>query len=163
MKGVLASFLGTFTSRYSAYRGYWLFGFLVRGLGEIEIDLLADGSAGATALSEVTASDNLMVSIKKMFFGGRMTPLDVAAALATAKFREQVIKAQLEISHVHEASLQIVKLPGEAIGNVNSHSCVGNNVSFRAVALMDNGRIYRSERILFIAPHHPMIEFRSGG
>ena len=33
LKGVLAGFLGTYTSRNSDYRGYWLLGFLVAGGG----------------------------------------------------------------------------------------------------------------------------------
>jgi len=33
MTAVLKNFLGTYTSRYSDFQGYWLFGFLVPGLG----------------------------------------------------------------------------------------------------------------------------------
>ena len=29
LKSVLAGFLGTYTSRYSDFQGYWLFGFIV--------------------------------------------------------------------------------------------------------------------------------------
>ena len=40
IRGVLGNFLGTFTSRYSDYDGYWLFGFLVADLKDLRIDLL---------------------------------------------------------------------------------------------------------------------------
>ncbi len=33
IKAVLDNFLGTYTSRYSDFHGYWLFGFLVKDLG----------------------------------------------------------------------------------------------------------------------------------
>ena len=38
-KGLVRGFLGTYSSRYSAYRGYWLFGFLVDRPTPLEIDL----------------------------------------------------------------------------------------------------------------------------
>jgi hypothetical protein len=41
IKSVLRNFLGTYTSRYSEIRGYWLFGFLVPDLGELHFDLLS--------------------------------------------------------------------------------------------------------------------------
>lgn len=42
IKSVLHNFLGTYISRYSDFRGYWLFGFLVsnRFDFESEFDLL---------------------------------------------------------------------------------------------------------------------------
>jgi hypothetical protein len=40
--GVLHNFLGTFTSRYSDFDGYWVFGFLVESMDAVRIDLLAD-------------------------------------------------------------------------------------------------------------------------
>jgi hypothetical protein len=49
-------------SRYSEFEGYWLFGFLVDGLTELRIDLLAP------------------------FAGMPVTPHDVAIHLAAAKF-----------------------------------------------------------------------------
>jgi hypothetical protein len=42
IKGVLHNFLGTYTSRYSDYDGYWLFGMLVRDVEELSIDLLPE-------------------------------------------------------------------------------------------------------------------------
>ena len=40
--GVLHNFLGTFTSRYSDFNGYWIFGFLVEKMDSVRIDLLAE-------------------------------------------------------------------------------------------------------------------------
>ena len=40
IKGVLHNFIGTYTSRYSDYDGYWLFGMVVRDVAELRIDLL---------------------------------------------------------------------------------------------------------------------------
>ncbi len=66
MRGVLGNFLGTYTSRYSDFDGYWLFGFLVSDLGEFRIDLLAPNP------------------------GEPNTPLAVAVQLAAAKFDDQM-------------------------------------------------------------------------
>ena len=69
--GVLGNFLGTYTSRYSDYEGYWLFGFLVTDIGELRIDLLAPSAGESDA------------------------PLGVAVRSAAAQFADQVQKAGL--------------------------------------------------------------------
>ena len=58
IKGVLDNFLGTYTSRYTDYEGYWLFGLLVADLGEVEFDLLAAGGSPDSPLgvAELAAS-----------------------------------------------------------------------------------------------------------
>ncbi len=39
LKSVLHNCLGTFTSRYTDYEGYWLFGFFINKVGALEFDL----------------------------------------------------------------------------------------------------------------------------
>jgi hypothetical protein len=65
LKGVLAGFLGTYTSRYSDYQGFWLFGFIVGLPNPLEIDLLG-------------VQENAL------------SPEDMAGDLARVKFREQL-------------------------------------------------------------------------
>src|SRR5688572_18734716 len=108
IRGVLGNFLGTYTSRYSDYGGYWLFGFLVADLGELRIDLLAPPPGESDA------------------------PLGVAARSAAAKFADQLRHAGLARSQVREAWLTIRKLPGPAVGAVNGVPCGGHNVRFSA-------------------------------
>jgi len=73
LRGVLAGFLGTFTSRYSDFDGYWLLGFLVKER-EIVIDLLADPSDDSS-------------------------PVSAARHLAAVKFGEQLQKSGLPRSN----------------------------------------------------------------
>ncbi len=139
IKGVLTNFLGTYTSRYSDYHGYWLFGFLVDHFEELEVDLL----------SEPTPSDG--------------TAFGTARSVAATKFRDQVQKAKLEFSYLRKAKLTITRL------SVNSRLTLGTtgslrsgyDVRFFAVAELHNGRRYFSERVEFIAPHDPSFELRS--
>jgi hypothetical protein len=44
IKCALHNFLGTYSSRYSEYSGYWLFGFLVNDLTRIDFDLFERGA-----------------------------------------------------------------------------------------------------------------------
>lgn len=137
IKSVLSNFLGTYTSRYSDFNGYWLFGFLVSDLTELQIDLLLP-----------TISD-------------AFSPLEVAVRLAAAKFEQQVQKAGLTRSQVHEASLTIQKSFTAVDGSVNGHPCAGYNVTFAAAAVMVGGRRYEYQKIVFVAPHNADAEYRS--
>ena len=87
IKGVLHNFLGTYTSRYSDYDGYWLFGMLVRDVEELSIDLLCPSIDAASPLSAVAAIQ-----------------------LAAQKFREQMEKSGLSVLCAQEARLHIMKL-----------------------------------------------------
>jgi hypothetical protein len=40
IRGVLHNFLATYSSRYSDYDGYWLFGVLAQESGHLQIDLV---------------------------------------------------------------------------------------------------------------------------
>ena len=137
IKGVLDNFLGTFTSRYSDYAGYWLFGFLVTEVEPLNFDLLATP----------TQSD--------------ASPVSIAANLAVQKFHEQLAKHGLNRSCLHAASVSVEWLPLTVAGQVNSHQTTGHQVRVSASAVTDRGRRYQSERSFFVAPHDPRIELRS--
>jgi hypothetical protein len=137
IRGVLRNFLGTYTSRYTDYRGYWLFGFLVSDLGELDFDLLDQAESGLD------------------------TPLAVSKRLAAARFADQLRKAGLNPSRVREARLRIRRSPELTKCWVNGPARAGYNVAFRVLSLMDNGRAYECEHVVTVARHDPLIEQRS--
>ena len=133
---VLHNFLGTYTSRYSDYRGYWLFGLMLEKLDRLEIDLLA----ASPALTE---------------------PLFVFAVdLAVAKFAQQLALAGFGRSSLREARLAITKVPGSVQGQVNGHTRTGYMVRFAAQAISDQGKSYGHEKLIFVAPHSFWVEWR---
>jgi hypothetical protein len=136
IKSVLHNFLGRYASRYSEYHGYFLFGFLVVDLGEVEFDLLALPTNAES-------------------------PIGVAAQLATTRFADHLQHAGLELAQVREARLRLGKLSGAIQGTVNGRPRAGFGISFSASALLDNGKRYEREKVLWVAPHDPSIESRS--
>ena len=63
LNSVVHNFLGTFVSRYSAFKGYWLFGFLVADDEPLRLDLLApDLDAGGSAAAVAAISQGWMDS-----------------------------------------------------------------------------------------------------
>jgi hypothetical protein len=138
IKAVLHNFLGTYTSRYSDYEGYWLFGMLVADLGEVQIDLLRPG--GDVGLA---------------------APVAAAVQLATQRFREQMAKAGIPVSRASEARLNITRLPDPRSGAVNGRICVGHDVRFLVQVVSDHGKTYESETCVFVAPHDSRVEQRS--
>ena len=138
IKGVLHNFLGTYTSRYSDYDGYWLFGILIGDVGELNIDLLSPSV-------DPTAS----------------APMAIAIRLAAQKFREQMEKAGSGVSCVREGWLNITKLPDSQRGVVNGRVCNGQNLRFVAKVVSDYGKTYESKLSLFVAPHDSTVESRS--
>lgn len=138
IKGVLHNFLETYTSRYSDYDGYWLFGMLVSESGEINIDLL--NATGDWVGGEATAS---------------------AVRLASMRFKEQMAKAGLDLSCLREARLSITRTPGLRDGYVNGHRAVGSEMNFAARAVSLHGKAYECKKSVFVAPHNPEVELRS--
>jgi nicotinamidase-related amidase len=137
LRGVLDGFLGTYTSRYSAYRGFWLFGFLVEKLDSLEIDLLA---------ADGIATDHPV----------RKTARDVAAN----RFADQLRKSGLKLSNVRNARLTMQRLPDD--GSIPGHHFRGGyNIRFLAKVTADTGRQFERERIVFVAPHDPQRELAS--
>ena len=136
--GVLHNFLGTYTSRYSDYEGYWIFGLLVNELEELRIDLLS--------LNESSTEK---------------TPIETAKLIAAQKFKEQIEKAGGTLACIREAHLDIKKLPGSENGIVNGRVCTGFTARFAARAVSDHGKAYEGEMSIFVASHNPQVELRS--
>ncbi len=136
LKSVLHNFLGTYTSRYSEYDGYWLFGVLVGDLKNVQFDLF----------TEVESSAFLV---------------DVARNLAVGRFTEQLCKARLDPSSVRKASIQIERLDGQVDGHVNGIECGGFKIRFHVAAETDTGRVFECKCVLFVAPHNAGIELQS--
>ena len=137
MRGVLGDFLGAYTSRRSEHEGYWLFGFLVAELTELRVDLLAPPTGDPRGAREI------------------------AIAMATRKFAEQLRKAGLDRSQIREASLSITR-GTEATGTINGHLVRGYRVQFRATGVMSGGQSHHRDQVVFVAPHDPAIEGASG-
>jgi hypothetical protein len=137
IKGVLENFLGTYVSRRSDYGGYLLFGFLIGDFAELRINLLGQG---------VSDPD---------------TPVGVAVLSAAARFEDQRQKAGLARPQLREAWLTIRRSPGSVWGSINGRPCAGFYFRFVAQAVMDDGKSYERERVVFIAPHNAGIELRS--
>jgi len=135
MKSVLRGFLGTYTSRYSDYRGYWLHGQLPSDLLEWTINLLGSAPVSDEAIA-------------------------VTCRLAARRFAEQLHKAGLTFAIVREATLQIERMPEVVKGWQGDCVSDGQMVRFCARSVMDNGRIYQDERTVFVAPHNPEKERR---
>jgi len=137
MKSTLYNFLGTYTSRYSDYDGYWLFGLIVGDLQQLSIDLLHPDSGSQ-----------------------ERTPKAVAVSLATIKFREQAVKAGVPLESVRDATLVIRKDPETKRSFVDYAERVGYNVLFSVQAIMASGRVYQAETSVFVVPHDSRWERR---
>jgi hypothetical protein len=133
----LWNFLGTYISRYTDYNGYWLFGFLVSDLEELELDLLEPKVSDAKSL------------------------LGVTVLWASAKFHEQVEKAALPRAYIKNANLKITKSPMSTQGAVNGRISSGYNMNFMVQSVMDNGKHHERKRSIFVAPHNANIEIKS--
>jgi hypothetical protein len=138
LRGALHNYLGTLTSRYSDFDGYWVLGLIVEDLGETTIDLLArlDVDAGAT-------------------------PLAAFVRRARDKFREQITKQRIPASFVRSASLEITKPATRTEGYVNGHVTAGYEVTFSVRVESDLHARYARTAAVFVAPHDARIETRS--
>jgi hypothetical protein len=136
LNGVLAGFLGTYTSRYSDFEGYWLFGFIVKTVEVLEIDLLAQPSSTDGAIAK-------------------------AENLARTKFREQLLKHGFEESAAVEATLRIEPSGEEAERLAGNLRRSGEDVLFRAAVLSDTGTRYSRTHAVFVASHDPRFEQRA--
>src|SRR3954454_7349178 len=126
LTGVLHNFLGTYTSRYSDHDGYWLFGFLAEASRERDIDLLASPESGASTVAEATA-------------------------LARARFAEQLQKAGISRSWLHEAHLRITRADEAKRAVVNGRWTDGHDFTFSARATTDHGKTFAAKAVVFIA------------
>jgi hypothetical protein len=135
--GVLCGFLGTYTSRYSDFHGYWVFGFLVGGVVDAKFNLLGDETVSVAP------------------------PLAFAETLAKAKFKEQMGKASLSFDWLAEASLEIKRSTAQAKGLINGVVGTGFDVTFVARVVSEIGTVYQRSATAFVAPHDPLREHRS--
>jgi hypothetical protein len=140
IKSVLRNFLGTLTSRYSDWHGYWLFGFVVNDLERLDHDLLIPVAGSPDE-----------------------TPLARIRSLATRKFLEQLSKARLDPIHIREANLILERLPGCVEVHVYPYPSTtsGYRVRFMVSAKTDLGKVYECEQIIGVAPHDPAHESQS--
>jgi hypothetical protein len=136
---VLHNYLGTLTSRYSDFDGYWILGLIVDDLGETTTIDLLDHSRLDT----------------------EPTPLATFARLARGKFREQIARQRVPCSFVSSAAVEITKPATRTEGHVNGHVTAGYAVTFSARAESDLHTIYTSAISVFVAPHNAAIERRS--
>src|SRR3954464_10587593 len=111
LRGALRNFLSTYTSRYSDYDGYWLFGFLVPRLDQLSIDLLGPSPT-------VVAH-----------------PLQAAIRSAIERFHDQLRKAGLDSARLRAARLDIRKLAEPVQGFVNGCLVPGFHVLFAIQAV----------------------------
>src|SRR5437868_262729 len=107
IKSVLHNFLGTYTSRYSDYDGYWLFGLIAAQLGDIRVDLCAQ----------------LPMDLES-------TPLSALTECAQRKFRDQLAKARVSPRYIGEAELRITRSDAPTRGPVNGRWCDGYDFTF---------------------------------
>jgi len=138
IKGVLHNFTETYTSRYSDYGGYWLFGVLISEVDRLNINLL-----------------------DTVYDASEKTPASAAVQLAAAEFRDQIEKARVSLSWIREARLAVAKSPDARDGFVNGHRSAGFDVSVVTRVVMDSGKTYEHQKKLFVAPHDPQVEQRS--
>jgi hypothetical protein len=135
VKAVLGNFLVTYTSRYSDFQGYWLFGLVEAELGFLELDLLSSPIADKT-------------------------PSAALRRFAIVKFRDQLSKSGLPQESLARATLTITKQPNTVAGWHGDRMTNGAMVDFRASVVLDNGREYAKVVTVFVAPHDPTIEWR---
>lgn len=136
VKSSLDGFLGTFTSRYTSWRGYWLFGFVVMQLDGVSIDLLKGGhDPGPFLLSlmAVKAREKFLMQLER-----------------NGVPRDRVLEARLDIKRSDEL---IRWRPGGLLVDRE-----GYEVQFTAAATGRDGRIIERRRVVRIAPHDPRLE-----
>jgi hypothetical protein len=139
LNGLLENYLGTLTSRYSDFEGYWVLGLIVEDLREMTIDLR----------SEATASP-------------QPRPLAAFIRMARDRFGEQLGKQRIPTSYVRTAVLEMKKPATRTDGDVNGHLTAGYEIAFSARVESDLRRIYARNKSVFVAPHNADIESRSG-
>jgi hypothetical protein len=135
IKGVLAGFLGTFTSRYLDYRGYWLIGVVASELWSCNIDLLGQPPIG-------------------------ITPKAAFRRYAKQIFADQVSKSRIKVRYFAGAELKVTTNVEVVSGLVGGEMTEGHIVTFSATATMDNNRCYQCERAVFVAQHNSKLESR---
>ena len=154
LNGVLGGFLGTYTSRYSDFDGYWLFGFLLGSAEPLELDLLGTTEPWASPEPGFRPTNGTTMQ-------SGIQALGVACKVARVKLAEQLAKHGLPLSIVREARLSIEREAERFECPTGWPSRSGFDVRFRATLVADSGRRFERETVVFVAPHDPRLESRS--
>jgi hypothetical protein len=133
---VLHNMLGTYLSRYSDYEGYWLFGFLVPRLTDLQIDLLGRREHG----------DIIQ---------------DRAAERAVTAFRDQIAKARFPLDRVRSADLLLRREPALVDLDVDGAPAKGWWVVATARVETVSGLRFERQCEVRVAAHNPEVERRS--
>jgi len=132
----LHNFLGTLSSRYSDYDGYWIFGLLISDLSCSTVDLLVD--------EPTTIGPEAWRAF---------------VTIARCRFAEQ-LQLNSVARFVRRAALDVKR--GRLLsGTVNGHISNGYDVTLSVEAVSDLARVYRDHASLFVAAHDPSLESRS--
>jgi hypothetical protein len=142
IKGVLHNFLDTYASRYSDYRGYWLFGFLIETIDGKKFDLL----------DPALKTDVPIAGLASM---------DFARHLAAHKFGDQMKKAGIPESWLKEAELLFTKSAEPTNGAARGQYFSGHFLTLSVRVLTDGGGTYQNSMRIFVAPHNPIREHQS--
>jgi hypothetical protein len=134
----LHNFLGAYTSRYSEFDGYWLFGFVVDKFDLLEFDLLAQVRPAGSA-EMIAAFD-----------------------LARKSFHQQLDRARFDPSIVRQAKLTITRSLASVEQCVNGSLRAGRHLKFEIQVVRDDGKSHSRATKVFVAPHNPTLEFQSG-
>jgi len=140
IKGVLHNFLGTYTSRYADFDGYWLWGLLVEELKELHIDLLQSDSPASTSASTY------------------------AISLAVVKFSEQIEKAGFDFLVIRKANLVITRSKTtrtDLQAGQTGLARTGYDLRFETTVEFNDRKAYKNVLSLFVAPHDPKVEAQS--
>ncbi|MGC4070969.1 MAG: hypothetical protein QM760_00300 [Nibricoccus sp.] len=130
--------MSAFTSRYSDYDGYWLFGFLVTRGERFTFDLTGD--------IQTEIGDPI---VSAAFYRVR------------SLFYQQLEKAKIPMGLISSASVFLEKNQVAKLGPVNHQAVLGQDVIISARGVSDLGTVYTSTKIIFVARHDPEIELRS--
>lgn len=137
LRGVMGNVLGSYLSRNSTFDGYWLFGFLVPELEELEVDLLAPVASGDS-------------------------PTAQAAKLAQSVFREQLAKAGYPLADITRAMLGLSKNEPMQVAHEDRLGDGWRVVAQLSIATAA-GHTVSAERSVGVCPHDPRVETRSAG
>jgi hypothetical protein len=136
LKGIIANFLDTYLSRYSEHEGYWLFGFLVGQLATLHVDLLHPPTDERAAFQR-------------------------AIDLAVRRFREQLLKAGIDLDVVRSAELTLARQEHARPVDVNESMAVGSEILAIIRVESIRGRQFETQRRVLVAPHNAAVEFKS--
>jgi hypothetical protein len=135
INGAIAGFLGTYSSRYSDFRGYWLMPRLLSPSAPLTFDLMGTGDL---------PND----------------PCGSAERLAREKFSQQLAKHRRKPSDLKSATLEIrtSDTSKRALAGPSTRDCYTMTLSLVVAATL--GKHFKRQIELLVAPHNPHFELR---